>query len=406
MAALTTKPPKHVNHGRGPGNIIDFSGFEGTLAQHSDDISQGSETPKNSPSTNEFRVVEEARVGSFRRHSEENVDAQGPAVRRRTDHLVGIAARLSDTVADWLGHPSLHQGESLYEHLDLAHNRSIDVESQYRQLQMDHQTLQKKFQEAATKLAETVRERNELQKLVDIANCTGAVKTSDDTIRSKWKQLDYNICAMVRALAKYPTRCPTDPVTKERLEAIVSSWRKLLEEDDYKEFLITAYLWAIVNEEIFQSGSRFWGGGFLRGLKNMRRRLAEIAPETDRPSRSEPTMKHVAKWSAQGTVLLGHFYGRDKKAPKRRAAYELDKLEQFCNIAAEKTDTDFLREMKSIVETALDLDEMLMSSMAILSIQWPETGQSKSLPYDADGMDAVVLWHTLGNRLPRLPLPS
>ncbi|KAG8350182.1 hypothetical protein FVEN_g11671 [Fusarium venenatum] len=271
---------------------------------------------------------------------------------------------------------------------------------------MDHQTLQKKFQEAATKLAETVRERNELQKLVDIANCTGAVKTSDDTIRSKWKQLDYNICAMVRALAKYPTRCPTDPVTKERLEAIVSSWRKLLEEDDYKEFLITAYLWAIVNEEIFQSGSRFWGGGFLRGLKNMRRRLAEIAPETDRPSRSEPTMKHVAKWSAQGTVLLGHFYGRDKKAPKRRAAYELDKLEQFCNIAAEKTDTDFLREMKSIVETALDLDEMLMSSMAILSIQWPETGQSKSLPYDADGMDAVVLWHTLGNRLPRLPLPS
>jgi hypothetical protein len=101
-------------------------------------------------------------------------------------------------------------------------------------------------------------------------------------------------------------------------------------------------------------------------------------------------MRHVAKWSAQGTALLSHFYGRDKRAPKRRASIALDRLKQFCNIAAEKSGTDFLQEMKSIMETALDLDEMLMGSMAILSVYWPGTGQSKGLRYDADGMDAMA----------------
>lgn len=46
--------------------------------------------------------------------------------------------------------------------------------------------------------------------------------------------------------------------------------------------------------------------------------------------------------------------------------------------------------MKSILETALDLDGMLMGSMAILSIQWLQTGQSKSLRYDTDLMNSVA----------------
>jgi hypothetical protein len=119
--------------------------------------------------------------------------------------------------------------------------------------------------------------------------------------------------------------------------------------------------------------------------------MTELAPRTDRPLRLGPTMRHVAKWSAQGTALLSHFDQRDKKAPKRHASKELDRLKLFCNITAEKSGTDFLQEMKVILETALNLDEMLMGSMAILSTHELEHGP-KSLRYDADLMD--VLAHT------------
>jgi chromosome segregation ATPase len=221
----------------------------------------------------EFLAFQEARMDSFLQHSEEKVDAQRSALRQMTEHFAGIATNISNTVAHWLGHPAAHQGAHLYEELNLAHKRYIDAEGQYQELKIEYQNLQKQLQEANAKLAEAVEERNELRKIADIANWTGATKVSDDTIRSKWKQLDYNIRAMARALAKCQTKCSMDNVNKARFESIVSSWPKLLENDDYKELLIAAYLWTLVNEEIFQHGDKFWGGGLIRGLKSIRAHL-------------------------------------------------------------------------------------------------------------------------------------
>ncbi|RGP68405.1 hypothetical protein FSPOR_5284 [Fusarium sporotrichioides] len=373
--ALTTKSPEHVYHGSGPGHLINLSGIEGASAQQSNAFTQGGETRMNPTSMKEFLAIQEARMDSFLQHSEKQAEAQRSALRQITDHLGGIVASLGSTVVHWLGHPAAHQGEHLHKELSFAHARFIDFQGQYQQLKIDHQTLQKELQEANTKLAKAIEEQNEQRKLADIANWTGAAKLSDDAIRSKWK------CQI---------KCPTDEVNKAQFGSIVSCWPKLLENDDYKELLITAYLWALVDEEVFQNGNKFWGGGLICALKRTRARLVELAPEADRPSQSGPTMRHVAKWSAQGTSLLNHFYGRDKKAPKMQAIDTLDRLRQFCNIAEEKAGTDFLQEMKGIIETALNLDEMLMGSIAILSIQWPETGQSKSLRYDEHGMDAVA----------------
>ncbi|GKT98515.1 hypothetical protein FLAG1_01276 [Fusarium langsethiae] len=381
----------HVNHGSGPEHLTSLSGIKDTPAQQSNALTQGSKTRINSTSTNEFLATQETQMDSFLQHSGEKPEEQRSTQTKLSNPLAAIA--------DWLKHlAAASRGAHICEELELARKYVVDVEGQYQQLEMDQHTLQKQLQEAHTELAKVVKERDELRKLVDVANWTGAVKTSDDAIRSKWKQLDYNIRAMARALAKCQTRRPTDNASKALFESIISSWPELLENDDYKELLITAYLWALVNGQIFQNGNKLWGGGLICGLKRARARLVELAPEADRPSRSGPTMRHVAKWSAQGTALLSHFYGRDEKAPKRRAAHALGRLKQFCNIAAEKARTDFLQEMKGIIEVALDVDEMLMSSMAILTIQWPETGQSKRLRYDEDGMDAVAHINDLSPR--------
>ena len=94
------------------------------------------------------------------------------------------------------------------------------------------------------------------------------------------------------------------------------------------------------------------------------------APETVNSKRPSLSVQHVARWSAQGAALLGHFIGRDQRALKCLANNELDKLKSFCDLSSKKPTTDFLQEIKKVVGTALDLDEMLMSSRAIFTVRW------------------------------------
>ncbi|EXK48765.1 hypothetical protein FOMG_01562 [Fusarium oxysporum f. sp. melonis 26406] len=47
--------------------------------------------------------------------------------------------------------------------------------------------------------------------------------------------------------------------------------------------------------------------------------------------------------------------------------------------------------MKAILEAALDLDEMLMSSKAIFLVRWPQDGQSKTLQcFVANQMESLA----------------
>lgn len=265
-----TKSSGHLIDGPASGKLIDLGSTENTSGRQNNATRQGSNVQKDAVSMKQFLAVQEARMDSFLQHSEQQVDAQRSALRQVTDRLAGIAVSLGDIVAHWLGRPAAHQGVHLCEELENASKRYTDVERRYQELKAEHQTLQKHLQEANNKIAETVEERNELQNLTDIANWTGAAKVSDDAIRGKWKQLDYNIRAMARVLAKFQTACPTDKTNKARFDSIVSSWPKLLVNNDYKEFIITAYLWALVVEDIFQHGDKFWGGGFIGNLKNIR----------------------------------------------------------------------------------------------------------------------------------------
>ncbi|RGP77336.1 hypothetical protein FLONG3_4571 [Fusarium longipes] len=390
QAALETKSPEHVNHDPRSGDLIDSSSTGCTQGRQNAALMQDNETRMNSASIKEFLALQEAQMNSFLQHAEERVDAQGSSMKQITDQLGGIATSIGSALAHWLRHSTTQQEALLREELAHARNQYTDIRGRYQRVKVKNRALQMELQEANTKLAEAVEKQNELQKIADTSNWTGAVKVSDDAIRSKWKQLDYNVRAMAGALAKCQTKRPTDEVNKARFESITPAGPNLLDNDDYKELIITAYLWVLVDQEIFQNGNKFWGGGFIQGLKNIRKHLVGIAPESDRPSRSGPTMRHVAKWTAQGTGLLIHFHGRDRKAPSKLASNALDRLEDVCNIAADVSGTDFLQEMKSIMENALDIDEMLMGSMAIFSILWPSTGKQKNLRYDADGMEVVA----------------
>lgn len=114
------------------------------------------------------------------------------------------------------------------------------------------------------------------------------------------------------------------------------------------------------------------------------------APEVDGPKRPSLSARHVARWSAQGAALFGHFFGRDQKALNRLASDEIDKLKSFCILSSKNMTTDFLQDMNTIIGNALDLDEMLLNSRALFTVRWCDNGQSEPLRFDEARMEVTA----------------
>ncbi|KAF4958617.1 hypothetical protein FGADI_2314 [Fusarium gaditjirri] len=380
----------YPHHSHASGSLVDVSSPEGGLGQHGNAYVQGFGNLADPLSMDDFLRIQEGRVDEFLRVSDRRAEAQRTALQQAADRLSNIANNIGAIVTQWITHPSTNQGSDLNRDLQKAYKRLADADSQHLRMKLENEALKKQLQEVNAKVDEAVKEQDELRRLADGVNWTGSSKISDQEIRSKWKQLDYNIRSLASVLAKCQTRLPSDKVTRVRLNEVSTAWRKLLVVDDYKNFLIGAYIWTIV-KSVFTTGRKFCSGGHNIELKAMRAAFLESASEVDNPSRPGPTLRHVARWFAQGTALFGHFFGRDQNAFRRETRLEVERLKLFCNITADKSGTDFYQEMKAILEAALDLDEMLMSSKAIFSVRWPQDGQSETLQrFDATQMESLA----------------
>ncbi|EWZ91049.1 hypothetical protein BFJ70_g13435 [Fusarium oxysporum] len=394
-AAAAARYP-HQSPASGP--LVDVSSPEGGPGQHGNTYVQGFGNLADPLAIDGFLRIQEGRVNQFLQVSDRRAEAQRSALQQAADRLSNISNNIGAIVNQWITHPSTNQGSDLSHGLQKAYKRLADVESQHLQLKLEHEAIKKQLQEANAKVDEAVKARDELRRLADGVNWTGSAKVSDQEIWSKWKQLEYNIRSLASVLAKCQTKVPSDKLTRTRLDEVSTAWRKLLVIDDYKNFLIGAYIWTIV-ESVFTTGRKFCSGGHDIDLKAMRAAFLESASEVDNPSRPGPTLRHVARWFAQGTALFGHFFGRDQHASRREARSEVDRLKLFCNITADKSGTDFHQEMKAILEAALDLDEMLMSSKAIFLVRWPQDGQSKTLQrFDANQMESLAHTNELSSK--------
>ncbi|KIL94793.1 hypothetical protein FAVG1_01724 [Fusarium avenaceum] len=340
-------------------------------------------------SINNFFQAQQARMSTLLQKSEKLVESQSSTFKQMMDRLSKTTSSFSDTIAHWLRHPTTNEAANLYREIQKSHTRFVEADKQNRQLKSEKQVLEKQLKESETKLAAALEERDEQRQLADSA-WSGSAKVSDDAVQSKWKQLDYNIRAMARALAKCQIRCVQDDVVEERFSMIHEDWQKLLTDDNHKEFVIQAYLWLAVFGQVFQDQGGIRGAGGVADLKTMRDTLVGLAPDTDRPGRPGPSLRHVARWSAQGAALFEHFIGRNQKAFKRHASVELERLKAFCDADSKNPDTDFLQEMKTVLGTAMDLDDMLMSSRAVFMVRWNESGQSTHVLFNGDKMEAIA----------------
>ncbi|KAM0564415.1 hypothetical protein ACHAPJ_000628 [Fusarium lateritium] len=367
--------------------LVDLSNKSNDPGRHSHVPAQTSGNSFGPSSVDGFLQQQEARVDSFLQSAESRAEAQQSNFQQLIDHVSRLVTSLKNGVTQLFSHPLSSQ--SLQHNEDL-HRRYIELEARHGYLIASHRTLEEQLEEASDKLGKTQEERNELHRLVNGGTLVHSEKVSDYAIQSKWKQLNYAIVSLAATLAKCQTRCPTSDAIKSRLQFVSSSWSTLLGDEDFKELLLHAYLWVLVDRQVFEGRGGIWGGRHAHNLKEIRKDLVEIAPDAESPGHPSPSLRYVSGWITQGSTFFEHFFGRDQKLFQRQVKSEVRGLESFCKVPSNKPGFQVRRAMEDIIETALDLDKMIMSSRAIIFVDWLKDQQLKPLRFDATTMDAIA----------------
>jgi len=212
---------------------------------------------------NELWNHQQARMNSFSQHSGQTAEAQR-SVSERFSARINPFARTPGNQLD------NQQYELLIDRIKSCESE-LEQATYHRQgLESENLTLKQQLEESDSRLAKVLEERDEYKRISDGNDWTGSVKVSDDDVQDKWKQLDYNIRSLAKALAKCPVNPPTTDLAKKRFSTIASHWMDLLGDQDYREWAIHAYLWVVVQNVIFTGSGKIWGGDHALGFKKLR----------------------------------------------------------------------------------------------------------------------------------------
>lgn len=177
---------------------------------------------------------------------------------------------LTDWAKQFSQHGLVARVAQLEEALQNANKEKEHLGGEYQKLHLKYNTINTRLQEANTKLAKALRERDEQRRLAEGGSLANPAKATDSVVLGKWKTLDYNIRTLACSLAKGPPSLPLDEVVETRLSWIWVSFRNHLQDEDYREVMFRAYLWLIVNDLVFDAGGLVWGGPAIAELKNIR----------------------------------------------------------------------------------------------------------------------------------------
>ncbi|RKL33576.1 hypothetical protein BFJ72_g9800 [Fusarium proliferatum] len=231
------------------------------------------------------------------------------------------------------------------------------------------------------KLDDALRERDQLRQLLGGGSLANSDKTTDDSIRDKWKVLAYNIRCLARHLAHNPPQQQLDEVAKERLRFVARNYHTLLEDEDYRELILMSYLWATVQDDVFDARQTVWGGPELQSFKAVRDRIiSRVGDGISIPNCDDP-IAHTARWLAQGSVMMSNLWERDDRGMRRLVLAEAKRLRPFHSTpqsTADRCDKKVTDQLRDILGTAIELDQMMMGSKAIFLTHWRDQSQNHS----------------------------
>ncbi|KAF5561107.1 hypothetical protein FNAPI_3847 [Fusarium napiforme] len=286
--------------------------------------------------------------------------------------------------------------------------------------QVQHSHKQKQILEKLNaKLDGALRERDQLRQLLEGGSLANSDKATDDLIQGKWKELSYNIRCLARHLAQNSPQQPLDDVARERLRFVSRDYYTLLEDEDYRELILMSYLWVIVQEDVFDAVATVWGGPELGAFKAVRDRIiskysqqpffhcfadlkARIGDGINIPSSDDP-VAYAARWLAQGSAMMGSLWERDDRGFRRLVLAEAKLLRPFYSThqsLADRCDRKVTDQLRDILNSAIELDEMMMRSKAIFQVHWRDRSQSpnSAARWNGNVMDSVASTKALSPR--------
>jgi hypothetical protein len=145
-----------------------------------------------------------------------------------------------------------------------------DLTSHCNRLAQTSDKQQKDLERANAKLNEALLERDQLRKLQRGGNLGNSDKTTDDAIRGKWKELEYNVRCLAHLLDSNPSEQHLDDRVSTRLRSISRRYRRHCKDEDYRQLLMMGYLWVLIQEIVLDSECSLWGGPGSKHFKNVR----------------------------------------------------------------------------------------------------------------------------------------
>lgn len=183
------------------------------------------------------------------------------------DHIVGYIKSIVRRPAQ----PSTHADiESLKTKSENEKKHVKDLQNNYNLSMNIVRQQQREIQKANARLHDALQERDQLRQLLDGGNLVNSSKATDDTIKSKWKEIHYNIRCLVHVLGNSPSAESLDDEVTQRLRFISEEYHTILHDPDLREFLMMGYLWAFIQDNVFDSGECTWGGPDLKSYKSTR----------------------------------------------------------------------------------------------------------------------------------------
>ncbi|RSL67501.1 hypothetical protein CEP54_003232 [Fusarium duplospermum] len=283
-------------------------------------------------------------------------------------------------------HHLVNRVAALEERLNLANQTNQKLGEDFKEMRTKHRI-------ACTKLDKALRERDEQRRLADGGALANSTKATDDAVMDKWRILSYNIHTLAHSLAKSPPSQRFDRTTMARLNWVSQSSRKDMQDQDYREFLLEGYLWGMVNDEVFDAGTRIWGGPGMADLKTIQSNFIDRLTPQDAQDH-HGICQQAARWLAQGSGILNQVWGCEPEGVRALANIETGRLMPF--LSAKNASRDEVKEVSEeisvIIKCAVELDQMFMCSKAIFQIHWKDNSQdrSKRQRYNPNTMEPIA----------------
>ena len=108
---------------------------------------------------------------------------------------------------------------------------------------------------------------------------------------------------------------------------------------------------------------------------------------------NKPSIAHIAKWLAQGATMMSQLWKKDSAAVKRMVHTEAKRLRPFASdhrFKVDRVDKKVSDQLADIISSAIELDQMMMSSKAVFMIHWRDLSQKPGHPerWNSEVMEA------------------